>query len=204
MVTSSASPKILNQLIEQLGKLPGIGPKSAARIAFHLVNMPENQVTEFANTLIRLKSELKFCTICHNLGEKEVCNICSDESRDQTQIMLVEDVLDLIAFERLHEYRGLYHVLGGVISPVNGIGPNELFLTSLFLRFAKGNFQELIIATNPNLEGEATAMYVKNEMSKVASEIKISRIARGVPSGADLDYTDKYTLSRALIGRTEL
>ena len=198
----NSTPKVLHNIIEQFSRLPGIGPKSAARIAFHILNMPEHQVLSFAKALHDIKHDIIFCNICHNIGESAKCDICNNLKRNDTQIMVVEDVLDLIAFEGTSEYMGRYHVLGGVISPVNGIGPEELYIRDLYHRLP--GVKEIIIATNPNLEGEATAMYLSNEIKKYDNSIEITRIARGVPSGADLDYTDKLTLSRALNGRTSI
>jgi len=198
----NSTPKVLHNIIEQFSRLPGIGPKSAARIAFHILNMPEHQVLSFAEALHNIKHDIVFCNTCHNIGENAKCDICNNPKRNDTQIMVVEDVLDLIAFEGTSEYLGKYHVLGGVISPVNGIGPEELYTKDLYNRLV--GVEEIIIATNPNLEGEATAMYLSGEIRKYNNNIKITRIARGVPSGADLDYTDKLTLSRALDGRTDI
>jgi recombination protein RecR len=202
----NSSPKLLQNLIDHFGRLPGIGPKSAARIAFYILNIPIDLAEDFANTIIDVKKKIQFCKYCKNISENEVCSICADDSRDKTEIIVVEDVLGLMAFERISEYRGLYHVLGGVISPVNGIGPEEINIAGLFSRLKNTHkeVKEIVVATNPNLEGEATAMYLKQELSHLYPKIIVTRIARGVPSGADLDYTDKITLSRALSGRTSL
>lgn len=199
-------PQPLQNLIENLAKFPGIGPKSAARLAFYILNIPLSQAEDLAASILQLKNKISFCNICFNISESEQCNICKNPERQDNQIMVVEDVLDLIAFERIGDYKGKYHILGGVISPINGIGPTELNMDSLINRVKKhvqSKNIELIIATNPNLEGEATAMYIKQELSE-ANNISITRIARGVPTGADLDYADSGTLSKALSGRVQL
>lgn len=198
-------PDIVQRLIDSFNKLPGVGPKSAARMVFYLLYAPAKVSDDFAATVVAMKQKITFCPRCHNLSEnKELCSICSDPERDQNSILVVEDVLDLFAFERIGDYKGVYHVLGGVISPVQGIGPEELTIASLLNRVAATKTPlELIIATNPNLEGEATGMYIKEKLAG-NTQISISRIARGVPTGADLDYADRMTLKRALSGRTSL
>ena len=198
-------PSSVQRLIDHFSKLPGIGPKSSARMVFHLLHSPESYTTDFSKAIGDMKQNISFCSICHNLAEnQDICSICSSEERSQNEILVVEDVLDLFAFERIGEYKGSYHVLGGVISPVQGIGPAEINLDSLFSRIRGMKVDtELIIATNPTLEGEATGMYIKDELEEI-STVKITRIARGVPTGADLDYADRMTLKRALQGRTDL
>ncbi|MFQ5492561.1 MAG: recombination mediator RecR [Candidatus Dojkabacteria bacterium] len=201
----SKLPSSVQKLIEHFGRFPGVGPKSAARMVFYLLNSPTDRTDELVGAIDEMKSSIGFCEICNNLAENDAhCLICSDTERRANQLMVVEDVLDLIAFERTGDYLGKYHVLGGVISPVLGIGPEDINLTGLSKRINlhKGEL-ELIIATNPNLEGEATGMYIKEE-HKDKDGITITRIARGVPTGADLDYADRLTLKRALSGRTSL
>jgi recombination protein RecR len=175
-------------------------------MVFQLLHTPKEQVEDFAESLVALKTQVKFCLDCFNLTEiNDLCEICLDQSRNRDEILVVEDALDLIAFERIGEYKGLYHCLGGVISPVNAIGPQDLNASRLYERIktAKGQDNlEIIIATNPNMEGEATAMYLKQEINKFAKP-KITRIARGVPSGADLDYADSVTLGKSLSGRSD-
>ncbi|MCA9383312.1 recombination protein RecR [Candidatus Dojkabacteria bacterium] len=197
-------PQSVQKLIEHFSKLPGVGPKSASRMAFHVLNMPKESALDFADTIREMKENVQFCNQCFHLAEGPLCSICQDAERDDKIMMVVEDVLDLIAFESTGEFGGRYHVLGGVISPVNGIGPEELNIFSLFKRLKdSGVVQELIVATNPTLEGEATAMYIKQELVDLGN-ISITRIARGVPTGADLDYADRSTLAKALSGRIQL
>lgn len=199
-------PKNVQKLIDHFVRLPGIGPKTASRLVLYLLHSSDSFVVDFAQSLGDLKSKVRFCMRCFNLAENDLCSICNDESREEDKIMVVEDVLDLIAFESIGDYHGLYHVLGGVISPMQGIGPDDLTIGMLIKRVKdlKGHLSEMILAMNPNLEGEATASYIKTEMSKISSEgFKISRIARGLPTGADLDYADKVTLLKSLQGRVE-
>lgn len=197
-----AIPRLIENLIDDLSRLPGIGPKSAARIAFFLLHSNNDYVQDFSDNIKRVKAQIHFCKQCHNLTEHELCLICENDERDQNVMIVVEDVLDLLALEKIGDYNGLYHVLGGVISPLQGIGPDQINIASLVSRLEKKAITELILATNPNLEGEATAMYIKQELGDKHPEMKISRIARGLPSGADLDYADRLTLERALTGRT--
>lgn len=199
-------PKNVQKLIDHFIRLPGIGPKTASRLVLYLLHSSDSFVIDFAQTLGDLKTKVKFCKRCFNLAETDLCSICNDESREMDKIMVVEDVLDLIAFESIGDYHGLYHVLGGVISPIQGIGPDDLTLGMLIKRVkdGKGDLGELILAMNPNLEGEATASYIKGELAKMSfASLKISRIARGLPTGADLDYADKVTLLKSLQGRVE-
>jgi recombination protein RecR len=199
-------PKNVQKLIDHFVRLPGIGPKTASRLVLYLLHSSTTYVADFAKTLGEVKSRVKFCKNCFNLAEEDLCAICMDESRDLTKIMVVEDVLDLIAFESIGDYKGLYHVLGGVISPIQGVGPDDLTLNLLINRVRKGGgvINELILAMNPNLEGEATAAFIKSELDKMdINSIKISRIARGLPTGADLDYADKITLLKSLQGRVD-
>ena len=197
-------PQSVQRLIDHFARLPGIGPKSASRIVLYLLNTKRQNVADFAQTLKDIRENTKFCKICHNLSEQDLCRICTDPKRNDRQIIVVEDVLDLLAFERVGDYPGKYHILGGVISPLHGIGPEDLYIPDLVSRLRSIKYDvELIVATNPNLEGEATAMYLKNELVKL-SHVRLTRIARGLPSGADLDYADRNTLLGAFSGRTSL
>lgn len=193
-------PKNVQKLIDHFTRLPGIGGKTSSRLVLYLLHSPKEYVDDFADKLATLKDSVTFCKDCYNLTEGKLCSICEDEYRDKSKIIVLEDVLDLLAFENVSEYKGLYHILGGLISPIQGIGPEDLTMSMLLkrARALKGN-GEIIIATNPNLEGEATAMYIKEQLKN--DDINITRIARGVPTGADLDYADKVTLLRALQGR---
>jgi len=196
-------PISVQKLIHALGRLPGLGPKSAARIAMFILKSSERYRADLGNTLIDLKKEIVYCTRCNNLASKDPCNICSSEKRDQSVICVVEDPLDVVAFENGSDFQGVYHVLGGVISPVNGIGPEDLTISVLTKRIENGNIAEVILSTNPNIEGEATAMYIKEELLKCNRKLSITRLARGLPTGADLEYADKTTIKRALEGRTQ-
>ncbi len=197
-------PKDVEKVVNHFASLPGIGSKTASRLALSLLKADRLVVEDFAKSLVNLKNNISVCENCGNLSDENLCSICLDENRSDYQIMLVEDVLDLVAFERTGQFSGRYHVLGGVISPMQGIGPEDLRLKALFERLKSLSGEiELIIATSPSLEGEATAMYISDQLKSI-SEIKITRIARGVPTGADLDYTDKLTLVRSLENRTSL
>ena len=191
----------ISMLIEELGRLPGVGAKSAQRLAFHIINMPKDQVEHLASTMLEARSNVKYCKICQTLTDKEVCPICSSDKRDQKVIMVVENTRDLAAYEKTGKFDGVYHVLHGAISPMLGIGPQDIKLKELMLRL-QGDVDEVIIATNSSLEGEATAMYI-SKLIKPAG-IKVSRIASGVPVGGDLEYIDEVTLLRALDGRIQL
>jgi len=199
-------PNVVYKLISALERFPGVGPKSAARIAIYILKRPSKYNKELGELLENLDKEIVKCKICFNIASSSPCALCSDNSRDGSIICVVEDPIDLLAFENSIDYNGLYHVLGGVISPVNGIGPEDLTITQLVERVKENGVKELIIATNPVIEGEATAMYIKEEVRKIGlgDKIKISRLARGLPSGADLEYADKTTLKRAFDGRTLL
>jgi recombination protein RecR len=194
-------PKSIQSLIDEFSKLPGIGPKTAQRLTFYLLRKPDKSTTDLGTAALGLKKDIAFCSVCCNFTDNTICSICSDTSRDQTKICVVSEPLDVVALERSGSFKGLYHVLGGVISPVDGIGPDELFIAQLVTRLKEGIAKELVIATNPTLEGETTALYVQ----KVATpyNIMITRIARGLPVGGDLEYADEITLSRALEGRRE-
>ena len=191
----------INKLIEQLSRLPGVGAKSAQRLAFHIINMPKEEVEGIANAMISAKEHIHYCKECYTLTDEELCPICKDPNRNHKQIMVVEQTRDMAAYEKTGKYEGVYHVLHGAISPMLGIGPSDIKLAELMKRLQK-DVDEVIIATNSNLEGETTAMYI-SKMIKQAG-IKVTRIASGVPVGGDLEYIDEVTLLRALEGRTEV
>jgi recombination protein RecR len=190
---------IVQELIDELGRLPGIGPKSAQRIAFHILQTESFDVTRLAEVLIEVRDKVHFCAICGNVSEQETCTICRDPRRQQTVICVVEEAKDVVAIERTREFRGLYHVLGGAISPIDGIGPDNLRIRELMQRLADVNITEVIIATDPNLEGEATATYLSRLLNTL--QIRVTRLASGLPVGADLEYADEVTLGRAFEGR---
>lgn len=192
----------ISKLIEELSRLPGIGAKSAQRLAFHILNMPPEQVEGLANALVSARNNIKYCEECFTLTDTQLCPICRNKARDHQTIMVVETPRDLTAYEKTGKYEGVYHVLHGAISPMLGIGPNEIKLKELMARLAKEDISEVIIATNSSLEGETTAMYLSKLIKPTG--IKVSRIASGVPVGGDLEYIDEVTLLRALEGRTEL
>jgi recombination protein RecR len=188
------------RLIDEFSRLPGIGPKTASRLAFYLLRAPEEQAQSLAGALRELRERITFCSICFNITETDPCTVCTDEGRDRSVICVVEEPLDVIAIERTRDYHGLYHVLHGTIAPVEGIGPDELRIAELSPRLdAMPPVREVIIATNPNMEGEATAMYVARQLE--GRGIRVTRLARGLPVGGDLEYADEVTLSRALAGR---
>lgn len=191
----------ISKLIEELSRLPGIGAKSAQRLAFHIIHMPKEQVEQMANAMVEARNNVRYCSKCYTLTDREVCPICSDSSRDEKTIMVVETTRDLVAYEKTGKYCGVYHVLHGAISPMLGIGPGDIKLKELMERL-QGDVDEVIIATNSSLEGETTAMYISKLIKPTG--IKVSRIASGVPVGGDLEYIDEVTLLRALEGRTEL
>ena len=191
---------IIQDLIDELGRLPGVGPKSAQRIAFHIIQSERVDVTRLAEVLKTVKERVKFCTICGNITEEELCKICRDPRRDNTSICVVEESKDVIAIEKTREFKGKYHVLGGAISPIDGIGPENLRIRELMQRLAETQIAEVIIATDPNLEGEATATYLTRLIKPIG--VKVSRLASGLPVGGDLEYADEVTLGRALEGRT--
>ncbi|MFT4235246.1 MAG: recombination mediator RecR [Microbacterium sp.] len=193
---------IVQELIDELGRLPGIGPKSAQRIAFHILQTPTFDVSRLSELLREVRERVRFCEICGNVTEGEICGICADPRRDATVICVVEDAKDVAAIERTREYRGRYHVLGGAISPIAGIGPDDLRIAQLMTRLSDGQVQEIILATNPNLEGEATAAYLSRLLGSL--EIPVSRLASGLPVGGDLEYADEVTLGRAFSGRLRL
>ncbi len=192
----------VQRLIEKFASLRGVGRKTAARYAFSVLDMPEEEAIEFANAIIAAKKEVMPCSVCGNLSDKPVCDICGDDRRDKSVICVVEDPRAIIAFEKTREYRGLYHVLGGVISPAKGIGPDKLRIAELMERLEGGEVKELIIATNPNVDGETTALYLARMAA--GKGIKTTRLAYGVPVGADIEYADEITLMRAMDGRREI
>jgi recombination protein RecR len=189
----------VQDLIDELGRLPGVGPKSAQRIAFHLLQSDSEDVTRLVSALTEVKSKVRFCDECGNVAEAEKCRICADPRRDHTAICVVEEPKDVVAIERTREFRGTYHVLGGAISPIDGIGPDDLRMRELMTRLASGEVQEVIIATDPNLEGEATATYLSRLLRDLG--VTVTRLASGLPVGGDLEYADEVTLGRAFEGR---
>ena len=191
----------ISKLIEELSSLPGIGAKSAQRLAFHIINMPESQVESLSSAIISAKKNIKYCKCCYTLTDEDLCPICKDEARDHKTIMVVENTRDLVAYEKTGKYEGIYHVLHGAISPMLGIGPNDIRLKELMVRLQE-DVNEVIIATNSSLEGETTAMYISKLIKPTG--ITVTRIASGVPVGGDLEYIDEVTLLRALEGRIEL
>ncbi len=190
---------IVQELIDELGRLPGIGPKSAQRIAFHILQTQSFDTTRLATILMDVREKVRFCSICGNVSEQDTCTICRDPRRNQAIICVVEEAKDVAAIERTREFRGLYHVLGGALSPIDGIGPNELRFTQLVQRLADATVTEVIIATDPNLEGEATATYLARLL--VQPGLRVTRLASGLPVGGDLEYADEVTLGRAFEGR---
>ena len=195
------SPSI-EKLIESFEKLPSIGHKTAARLAFYMLDLGEEETGEFINSIINAKKNLKQCSKCFNIADSDPCPICNNPKRDENVICVVEDVRDVIAMEKTHEFKGVYHVLHGSISPMNGIGPDEIKIKELLQRVQNGTIKEIILATNPRVEGEATAMYISKIVKPFG--VKTTRIAHGIPVGGDLEYTDEITLTKALEGRREL
>lgn len=195
------SPSI-EKLIESFEKLPSIGHKTAVRLAFHMLDLNQEDTNEFINSIINAKANLKYCSICYNVSDTDPCPICNSSKRDKSIICVVEDVRDIMAMERTHEFKGVYHVLHGTISPMNGIGPEDIKIKELLNRLGQNDIKEIIIATNPRVEGEATAIYLSKIIKPLG--IKVTRIAHGIPVGGDLEYTDEITLSKALEGRREL
>ena len=190
---------IVQELIDELGRLPGIGPKSAQRIAFHILQTESFDVSRLAQVLTDVRDKVKFCSICGNVSEQDTCTICRDPRRSPASICVVEEAKDVVAIERTREFRGLYHVLGGAISPIDGIGPDDLRIRQLMQRLADGTVTEVIIATDPNLEGEATATYLSRMLMHL--QLRVTRLASGLPVGGDLEYADEVTLGRAFEGR---
>ena len=197
---SMYSPSI-EKLIQSFEKLPSIGNKTAARLAFYILNASEEETNDFVSSIVNAKKNLKYCSKCYNISDTDPCQICGNPKRDQSEICVVEDVRDIIAMEKTHEFRGVYHVLHGSISPMNGIGPDDIKIKELLARLMDGQVKEVILATNPRVEGEATAMYLSKLIKPLG--IKVTRIAHGIPVGGDLEYTDEITLTKALEGRRE-
>ena len=192
----------LEKLVEQFQKIPSIGRKTAQRMAFHVLDLPENEAKEFADAIMEAHTKIHHCSLCHNLTENELCPICENATRDHSLLCVVEDPRDVPALERTREFSGVYHVLHGTISPMNGVGPEQLTIKSLVERVSKGEVKEVIMATNPTLEGDTTAMYIGKLLKPF--EVKVTRLAYGIPVGADIEYADDVTLLRALEGRREL
>lgn len=195
-------PEPITKLMDSFMKLPGIGPKTAARLAFFTLDMKEEDVLDFAKALVDAKRNLSFCSVCGHITDKDPCYICADTSRDRSIICVVQEAKDVIAMEKMRDFRGLYHVLHGTISPMDGIGPEDINIPDLLKRLQDDTIQEVVLATNPNVEGEATAMYISRLLKP--SGIKVTRIAHGLPVGGDLEYADEVTLSKALEGRREI
>ena len=197
-----AAPAPVARLIEEFHKLPGVGPKSAQRLTYHLLRMPAAEARALAEAILDVKERITFCTVCQNVTDSNPCRICASDRRDRSIICVVEEPLDILALERSGSYQGLYHVLHGAISPMDGIGPEELKIGELLSRLRSGDVAEVILATNPNLEGEATAMYLTRLLRPLGA--KVTRLARGLPVGGDLEYADDVTLTRAMEGRQEV
>lgn len=198
----ASTPVALRRLMESFAALPGIGRKTAQRLAFHVLDMPGDQAESFAKAILEAKASIHNCKICQNFTDREICPICDSPDRDRSVICVVEDPKDVMAFERLQEYHGLYHVLHGLISPLDGIGPDSIKIKELLMRLQDGEAKEIIMATNPTIEGEATAMYISKLLKPMG--FKVSRLAFGIPIGGELEYADNVTLNRALENRTEL
>ena len=194
-------PVAIEKLIEEFAKLPGIGKKTAQRLTLHVLNLPKDEVEEFSNALVKARGTIKYCSVCGNFTGSDPCAICGNPSRDKTQICVVEQPKDIMTMEKVKDYNGVYHVLHGNISPMQGRGPQDIRLRELVSRM-NGNIKEVIVATNPNIEGEATAMYISKILKPL--DVKVTRIAAGIPVGGDLEYADEVTLSKALEGRKEI
>jgi recombination protein RecR len=194
--------KPISRLIEELNKLPGIGPKTAQRLAYYLLQAPPERTRDLADAIVSIKENLRLCSICLNIADSDPCGICADESRDRTKVCVVEEPIDIMPLERTRKFRGLYHVLHGVISPGDGIKPEDLHIRELLNRLSGNPITEVILATNPNVEGEATSMYIQRLISPLG--IRVTRLARGLPFGGDLEYADDVTISRALEGRQDM
>jgi len=199
---SKAVPQSVTQLIEAFSRLPGVGPKTASRLTYYLLRAPDEMTQTLAAALVDLKTKTRYCSVCFNITEDDPCPICADSSRDATQVVVVEEPLDVLAVERTGAYQGRYHVLHGAISPVEGIGPEDLKIRELVERVQKEGVLEVIVATNPGMEGDATAMYLQRQLAPTG--VKTTRLARGLPTGGDLEYVDSITLLRALQGRHEI
>lgn len=203
-------PKSITKVIEMFESLPGIGPKTAVRLAFYLLRLPQERLSQFGMVISKIKEDTVICSVCFNVADNDPCNVCSDKQRDQSLLCAVEQAIDLGAMEAAGNFKGLYHVLGGVLDPLNNVGPSEIRLDELINRLAKGNFSELLVATNPSMEGEATALYIKKQIEKRQNQEKtlagliITRLAHGLPIGADIEFSDAITLSRAIEGRRRI
>jgi recombination protein RecR len=198
----TAAPASVMRLIEEFHKLPGVGPKSAQRLTYYLLRMPAEEARALAESILDVKERVTFCSVCQNVTDSDPCGVCASDGRDRSVICVVEEPLDILAVERSGSYRGLYHVLHGAISPMDGIGPEDLRIQELLSRLNSGEVTEVILATNPNLEGEATAMYLTRLLRPLG--VKVTRLARGLPVGGDLEYADDVTLTRAMEGRQEV
>jgi recombination protein RecR len=201
-VAQSVLPRSVQRLIDEFARLPGIGPKSASRLTFYLLRATDNQALDLSSALHELKERTRLCSVCFNITEDDPCPICDDDARDAGLLCVVEEPLDVLAIERSRAYSGRYHVLHGAISPVEGIGPEDLRAAELVTRVAAGGFREIILATNPTLEGESTALYLQRRL--VDHKVRLTRLARGLPVGGDLEYTDEITLGRAFEGRQDV
>ena len=202
MAEGASTPEPIQRLVEAFHRLPGIGPKSAQRLAYHILRTSEQEASALAQAVLDVKQRIRLCSQCLNITEADPCSFCQDSRRDRTIVCIVEQPLDVLAIERSGGYRGLYHVLHGVLNPMDGVGPEHIHVRELVVRLQAGEIQEVIMATNPSLEGEATAMYIQRLVGPAG--VKVTRLARGLPSGADLEYTDDVTLARALEGRQEI
>lgn len=202
MADGASTPEPIQRLVEAFHRLPGIGPKSAQRLAYHILRTSEQEASALAQAVLDVKQRIRLCSQCLNITEADPCSFCQDSRRDRTIVCVVEQPLVVLAIERSGGYRGLYHVLHGVLNPMDGVGPEHIHLRELVVRLQAGDIQEVIMATNPSLEGEATAMYIQRLVGPAG--VKVTRLARGLPSGADLEYTDDVTLARALEGRQEI
>ena len=199
---SAAAP--IARLIDELNKLPGIGPKSAQRLAYHIIRGSGEDAAALAQAIAAAKEQVILCSVCQNLTDIDPCAICTDDQRDRHIVCVVEQPADILSLEKTHKYRGLYHVLHGAISPINGVGPRDLKVRELMERLKDGQIAELLMATNPSMEGEATAMYIYRQCSQAGLKVRVTRLARGLPAGGDLEYADEVTLSRALEGRQDM
>lgn len=202
MINEQYPSKLLERAVQELTRLPGVGRKTALRFALYLLSREEETVRAFGESLIRLREEVKHCKYCHNISDTDVCDICNDSSRDRSTLCVVENIHSVMSIEQTGQFRGLYHVLGGVISPMDGIGPGNLELASLFKRVEEGGINEIILALNPTMEGDTTNFYISRRLQDTG--VKISVLARGVSVGDDLEYTDEVTLGRSILGRTPL
>ena len=196
--------KPLLRLIESFNKLPGIGPKTAQRLSYYLLHVPQTELEIFASNLSSLKKDTVLCSICKNVSENDPCDICSDSLRDKSIIMVLENPLELVSFENTRRFKGMYHILHGAINPLENIGPDEIYIEDLLKRFKKEPIKEIIIATNPTMEGEATAMYLSKKIKSIKPKVRITRLGMGIPTGADLEYADEVTLTQAIEGRREI